>query len=206
MQRYNRDISFVLQLHRRVLWPTGRQCGASERICCKMNLSPRLVRIRGLLREAGEPAFRFQQLMHAIYRQHRVKFRDIPSVGQRTVALLEDHMGEDLLSLRALELRRDAGAEKALFQLQKGERIEATCLRFPSHTSICVSSQVRTARADEPSPTSEDLKGLHLMDLCCLCGRTGGVCLQLQFLCNRCVLRTAKELQSSSGCGVERVM
>lgn len=117
---------------------TRRLCTVQER----MNLSPRLVRIRGLLEEAGEPAFRFQQLLHAVYKQHRVKFRDIPAVGRRTVALLEDHLGEDVLSLKALELRRDRGAEKCLFQLRKGARIEATWLRFPSHTSICISSQV----------------------------------------------------------------
>ena len=104
--------------------------------------SSRWMRIRDHLAEAGEPAFRFGQLMSA-WRSSRVEtFADVLALPAALRADLTERFGPSLHPLTPLEAQQDDHVEKVLFASDSGARIETVVSHYRAGwDSMCISSQ-----------------------------------------------------------------
>ena len=110
--------------------------------------SPRLQRIGAMLESRGQPGWRLKQIARAIYSGHVSTFSTLPDVPKELRHWLADLFGRDRISTLSVvgESAADS-AHKVLFACEDGARIEAVGLKFKSHHSLCISSQVGCAFA-----------------------------------------------------------
>lgn len=97
--------------------------------------------LRDWLREKGEPAYRADQLFHALYRRRVAGVDDMTDLPKPLRARLAADLA--LHSLR--EIRRQVSARdrttKFLFELHDGDTIETVIMRHDYGNSVCVSTQ-----------------------------------------------------------------
>lgn len=99
-------------------------------------------KLPGLLAQWGQPGYRMRQILHALFRQRITRFEAMTSLPQSLRNDLREALGKDLLSLVPREERRSSQADKVLFDLPGGGRIEAVRLHYKAGwESYCVSSQ-----------------------------------------------------------------
>lgn len=107
-----------------------------------MEYSKRFLLLKDLLLKAGAPRFRLQQLVHQLYKGKVSAVSSLKSLGAQSQAVLREQFGPDLLTLKPASISEAPQTQKVLFECRDGARIEAVALWFPSHTSLCISSQV----------------------------------------------------------------
>lgn len=94
------------------------------------------------LAESGECSFRSQQLFDAVFRQRIVRFADMSVLPLTLRQELADRFGDSIMTLRRVAVRKSQQAEKALFEMPDGNRVEAIALAFQAGwESFCISSQ-----------------------------------------------------------------
>ncbi|MEV6371846.1 radical SAM protein [Micromonospora musae] len=102
----------------------------------------RWMRIRHHLAEAGEPAFRFRQLVTAWRSSTAESFADVHALPARLRGDLAERFGPRLHPLTPLEVQRDEQVEKVLFGSESGTRIETVVSHYRAGwDSMCISSQ-----------------------------------------------------------------
>ncbi|WP_433674199.1 radical SAM protein [Microbacterium gorillae] len=100
------------------------------------------MRIRDHLSHAGEPAFRFHQLITAWQASTAETFAEVDALPKRLRDQLAEQFGPRLHPLTALEVQRDEHVEKVLFSSDSGARIETVVSHYRAGwDSMCVSSQ-----------------------------------------------------------------
>ncbi|MDR2997836.1 MAG: radical SAM protein [Microbacterium sp.] len=100
------------------------------------------MRIRDHLALAGEPAFRFRQIIAAWQASSAVTFDDGHALPVRLRADLAERFGPQLHPLTALDVQRDEQVEKVLFASDSGARIETVVSHYRAGwDSMCISSQ-----------------------------------------------------------------
>jgi 23S rRNA (adenine2503-C2)-methyltransferase len=96
------------------------------------------------LREQGQPAYRAQQIRHAIFHRRAASFEAITELPKPLRASLTEHF--DLFTTRIAQHKTTAdGTEKLLVQLADGQQIECVLLRDGGRRTICISTQVGCA-------------------------------------------------------------
>lgn len=108
-----------------------------------MEFSRRFVLLKDVLLKAGTPKYRLEQLTRQLY-AGKTTVSDLKALGTQAKNAIETHFGPDLLTLRCVSVSEAPRARKILFECKDGVRIEAVALKFASHTSLCISSQVGT--------------------------------------------------------------
>lgn len=98
--------------------------------------------IKELLALWGEPAYRYEQICRAVFRQRSARFADITVLPIALRQKLTDTLGESVLTLRAIRENCGQQADKVLFALPDGCRVETVCLHYKKGwNSFCISSQ-----------------------------------------------------------------
>lgn len=100
------------------------------------------MRIHDHLAHAGEPAFRFRQIIATWQGSTAETFADIHALPTRLREELAERFGPQLHPLTALEVQHDEQVEKVLFSSDSGARIETVVSHFRAGwDSMCISSQ-----------------------------------------------------------------
>lgn len=90
----------------------------------------------------AEP-YRYGQIMSAIFKRGVLRFSDMRELPLGLRDSLSEAIGESVLSLTPLKIKRDGQAEKILFGLSSGGAIETVALDYEKGwRSFCISSQV----------------------------------------------------------------
>lgn len=110
------------------------------------DFSPRFTskydRIRQYLRDQGAPDFRYRQVMQAIFRDRIGRFSQMVVLPERLRRGLASHLDDDVVDLTRVAMRQSEQAEKVLYGLPDGKRVEAVALKFQAGwESFCISSQ-----------------------------------------------------------------
>lgn len=99
-------------------------------------------RLRDAIADAGHPQYRFAQLLDAVFRRRIRRFADIDTLPKGLRTSLTEQFGESPLRLSRVAEQTSAQAEKILYAMPDGRRIEAVALRFRAGwSSFCISSQ-----------------------------------------------------------------
>ncbi|KAL8429775.1 hypothetical protein Efla_006527 [Eimeria flavescens] len=106
-----------------------------------MEHSKRFLRIREILEKIGGKKYRIDQIFHQFYKKKVSAVASLKSLGVQTQQAIEKEIGADLLTLKCASVADTERAKKILFECADGVKLETTALRFPSHTSLCISSQ-----------------------------------------------------------------
>ncbi|RBM18701.1 radical SAM protein [Streptomyces sp. PT12] len=102
----------------------------------------RLAHIRDHLVGAGEPEFRFRQLVHGLHHRRVTHFDELSELPAPLRRELADHFGATLLPLTPVAARSAEQVEKVLFETPGGARAETLLARYRAGwSSLCVSSQ-----------------------------------------------------------------
>lgn len=100
------------------------------------------IRLQQFLQEEGEPPFRFVQLTQAIFKQKIHQFEHMTGLPKRLRQKLAEQFGDSLLDLTPIAQSNSAQAEKVLFQLTGGDKIETVAMKYRAGwESFCISSQ-----------------------------------------------------------------
>lgn len=92
-----------------------------------------------------EPAFRTEQIWHAVYRELAEDYQDISTLPLDLRRCLADRLPPTIAVPEVTTRSADGKTEKTLFRLDDGESIESVLLRYPDRSTVCVSSQVGCA-------------------------------------------------------------
>jgi 23S rRNA (adenine-C8)-methyltransferase len=99
-------------------------------------------RIREFIAASGQPGFRCGQVFDAVFRNRIGRFEDMTILPMSLRQALRAEFGESILTLRRVATRKSKQAEKALFEMPDGNRVEAIALAFQAGwESFCISSQ-----------------------------------------------------------------
>ena len=99
-------------------------------------------RLREVIAEQGQPAFRRKQVLDSIFRQRIGRFQEMSALPNGLRDALTEAFGETILDLKRVVSRNSEQAEKALFEMPDGNRVEAIALDFSAGwESFCISSQ-----------------------------------------------------------------
>jgi len=110
------------------------------------SLSPRCRQITEFLASRGEPAWRVKQVIHGIYKSHAAKWHSISGLPTGLQYHLKQRFGKFCLNWKPVSMSEGDFAQKALLESHRDQsRIEAVSLKFQTHRSLCISSQVGCA-------------------------------------------------------------
>lgn len=99
-------------------------------------------RIRQYLAGAGAPAFRYRQVVQSIFRDRIGRFSQMSALPRSLRESLADQFSDQVVSLTRVASQESEQAEKVLYDLPGGKRIEAVALKFlAGWESFCISSQ-----------------------------------------------------------------
>lgn len=108
--------------------------------------SPRCRALAEFLSSRGEPTWRLQQILHGAYKSYAHTWHRLDSVPSGLKWHLTDRFGKYISSLAPGEVVEGDYAQKVLLKCTKDSaRVEAVSLKFHSHQSLCISSQVGCA-------------------------------------------------------------
>ncbi|MBL7078317.1 23S rRNA (adenine(2503)-C(8))-methyltransferase Cfr [Candidatus Shapirobacteria bacterium] len=101
--------------------------------------------IRKFLEIQGESGYRFDQITSAVFKQRVESFEKMTILPKNLRRDLKERFGS-ILSLKPINRAESKQADKVLFELEDGERIEAVKMGFRNKErewgSLCISSQV----------------------------------------------------------------
>ncbi len=87
-------------------------------------------KIHDLLNEKNVPEYRFNQILHSIFKQRIGKYEDMKTLPQSIREMLISEFGSTVYGVRPT-LENDLGqVGKMLFELCDGNKVEAVCLRY----------------------------------------------------------------------------
>jgi 23S rRNA (adenine2503-C2)-methyltransferase len=100
--------------------------------------------LRGLAEEWGEPAYRGNQLYHALYAERRFEFSHMTNLP---LSLRERLEREASVGLPGLEKRYTSadGTVRYLLRLRDGKTVETVCMPDPDRQTLCLSTQAGCA-------------------------------------------------------------
>lgn len=102
----------------------------------------RYARIQQTLRQLGAAPYRYQQVLEAVFRHNILHFGAMQALPGRLRMALAEQFGDRLLALRSVQRSQAAQADKHLFTLEDGRRIEAVAMRYRAGWhSYCLSTQ-----------------------------------------------------------------
>jgi 23S rRNA (adenine2503-C2)-methyltransferase len=101
--------------------------------------------LQNWLRERSEATYRADQIWRWIYRGQVDTFEAMTNLSKRLRASLEETFSIGRLAVEAHERAAD-GAQKYLFRLSDGSRIESVLIPERHHLTLCLSSQVGCAQ------------------------------------------------------------
>jgi 23S rRNA (adenine2503-C2)-methyltransferase len=93
----------------------------------------------------GEPAYRAQQIWHAIYRDLAETYDDMTTLPVRLRAELTERLPLGHLVPEATQESPDGRTSKTLLRLGDGEAIEAVSMCYDDRRTVCISTQVGCA-------------------------------------------------------------
>lgn len=96
------------------------------------------------LRELGEPAYRLQQLVPALWQRPVTSFQQVSTLPRRLRDALDERFDLPRLTLTTRQSSSD-GTEKFLFQLHDGQSIETVAIPDGDRVTFCISSQAGCA-------------------------------------------------------------
>ena len=103
----------------------------------------RLDKLTKLFCELGEPNYRLNQAINAIFSQNILHYSEITTLPKNVKIRLEEEFGQNILSLKEISRSSDSQATKLLLELQDGERVECVYMVFRDGIrSLCISTQV----------------------------------------------------------------
>ena len=104
--------------------------------------STKYERLRAFLRERRLPDYRFTQITHAIFQERVSEFEHMTALPKSLRSELKAAFGENILSIRPVSANTSQQAQKLLFELADGNRIEAVGMMYRAGwQSFCISSQ-----------------------------------------------------------------
>mmetsp|Transcript_4045 Transcript_4045/g.9493 ORF Transcript_4045/g.9493 Transcript_4045/m.9493 type:complete len:375 (+) Transcript_4045:60-1184(+) len=107
------------------------------------SVSPRCRALAQFLDHHREPSWRLQQVLHGVYKAHKIKWHAIDGLPDTLKWRLKDQFGKYTTSFKPEAASEGDSAEKLLLKSRTDEaRVEAVSLKFHSHRSLCISSQV----------------------------------------------------------------
>ncbi|GIX61320.1 23S rRNA methyltransferase [Babesia caballi] len=109
--------------------------------------SARYSGIRAIVQRSCASDYRISQILRSIYQTKTQSYLEMYHIPRHLREHLHDHFGGSLLSLRASNISKSDRACKVLFENRDGSKVEAVLLSFPTHKSLCISSQVGCAYA-----------------------------------------------------------
>ncbi len=99
-------------------------------------------RIRRYLCQEGAPDFRYRQVVQAIFRDRIGRFSQMVALPRSLREDLAGRFSDDVSGLSRVASRHSEQAEKVLYGLPDGKRVEAVALNFQAGwESFCISSQ-----------------------------------------------------------------
>jgi 23S rRNA (adenine-C8)-methyltransferase len=99
-------------------------------------------RLRAFLHERRFPDYRFTQITNAIFQQRIGEFERMTALPKSLRSDLKAAFGENILSIRPVFASTSQQAQKLLFELADGNRIEAVGMTYRAGwQSFCISSQ-----------------------------------------------------------------
>lgn len=102
----------------------------------------RYSQIQSAVGQHGAAPYRFQQILDAIFHHGVLQFSAMRALPSSLRQALAQQFGDHLLSLAPAQVSRAAQAEKYLFALNDGRRIEAVAMRYRAGwRSYCLSTQ-----------------------------------------------------------------
>ena len=102
----------------------------------------KLERCKELLGCWEQPDYRYRQILHAVFQNRISRFRDMTVLPGELRERLRRELGETVLTLRPVRERCSGQADKLLFELEDGSRIETVRLHYQKGwESFCISSQ-----------------------------------------------------------------
>lgn len=108
--------------------------------------SPRVRALTEFLTSRGEPAWRLQQVLHAVYKSHKRKWHHVDGAPNGLKFHLKEKFGKYISGWKVGTSAEGDFAHKVMLQSHKDAvRVEAVSLQFHSHRSLCISSQVGCA-------------------------------------------------------------
>ncbi|MCL5428735.1 MAG: 23S rRNA (adenine(2503)-C(8))-methyltransferase Cfr [Chloroflexi bacterium] len=107
-----------------------------------MSLPNRYLRLKEFFRGSVEPAFRYRQILDAIFNQGITQFSLMHTLPRALREQLAETFGKELLSLTPIEEDVSSQANKWLFSLADGQCIETVAMRYRAGWySYCISTQ-----------------------------------------------------------------
>ena len=89
-----------------------------------------------------QPDYRYRQILHAVFQNRVSRFQDMTVLPAELRQRLRGELGESVLTLRPVRESRSGQADKLLFELEDGGRIETVRLHYQKGwESFCISSQ-----------------------------------------------------------------
>jgi len=104
-----------------------------------------LPEIQSLVASWGEPAYRAQQIWHAIYRDYWDRPEAFTNLPHRLRSRLEDEISFSHLNPLAVQQSTDRQTRKTLFRLPEGQAIEAVLMTYSRRNTLCISTQAGCA-------------------------------------------------------------
>lgn len=102
----------------------------------------KLEQCKNLLGCWEQPDYRYRQVLHAVFRERVSRFQDMTALPKDLRQKLCRELGDSVLSLRPIGESCSGQADKLLFELPGGGRIEAVRLHYKKGwESFCISSQ-----------------------------------------------------------------
>lgn len=100
-------------------------------------------KVKELLIENGFPAFRYNQIENAVYKNFITDFDEIGTIPKKMRELLKENFFFDSLEIDIQKTSEDGQTTKLLFKTSKDEFIEAVIMRHRTgRVTLCVSCQV----------------------------------------------------------------
>lgn len=93
-----------------------------------------------LIREAGFPRYRTEQILEWIYKKEIFSFDDMTNISKKDAKILSEMFTTDLPEI-VLEQKSSDGTIKYLMKLTDGNMVECVLMEYSYGTSICISSQ-----------------------------------------------------------------
>lgn len=107
-----------------------------------MSLPNRYLQLKEFVRRSREPAFRYQQILDAVFSQGITRFLGMKTLPHALRIRLAATFGNELLSLTPIGESESPQATKLLFSLTDEQRIETVAMRYRAGWySYCLSTQ-----------------------------------------------------------------
>ncbi|WP_335342483.1 Cfr family 23S rRNA (adenine(2503)-C(8))-methyltransferase [Polycladomyces zharkentensis] len=107
-----------------------------------MEMETKFDRLKTFVAEKGWTNYRFNQILHAIFKEKRSEFDRMTTLPLSLRKQLQEEFGRTLLSLRPIYRQSSGQADKVLFELPDSNKIETVRLIYRTGwESYCISSQ-----------------------------------------------------------------